>query len=94
MAASPNSGDSFVPFSADDQNLINEPNKQNERPSSSIFSFAFYQSFFDVDTRQVIDRMVGMLIPQPDYLKNSYLDIELRPNHDLYGKKFHRFIAR
>lgn len=65
----------------DDQIKLDE----SSRPKASMFSFKYYQSFFDVDTNQVVKRLTGALVPSPKYLKVGYLDSHLRPLPDLYG---------
>lgn len=57
------------------------PPKQS--PAANTFwSFAYYQSFFDVDTNQVLKRIIWSMIPNP---KANYLTKHIRPNPDLYG---------
>lgn len=48
-------GDSSTPFAS---------------PSSSLFSFGYYQQFFDVNTAQVLNRLTNAMCPvfPPDYL--------------------------
>uniref|UniRef100_A0A6M2DHK8 Protein YIPF n=1 Tax=Xenopsylla cheopis TaxID=163159 RepID=A0A6M2DHK8_XENCH len=50
---------------------------------SSFLSIQYYQQFFNVTTREVVDRIIYSMIPiraPPNYLQNS---IEVKP--DLYG---------
>ena len=38
---------------------------------------------FDVDSKQVGDRIIWSMVPKPD---TSYLQTYIRPNPDLYGE--------
>ncbi|XP_059153181.1 protein YIPF1-like [Physella acuta] len=53
-----------------------------EKSTSSFWTFAYYQQFFDVDTKQVGRRIVGSMVPRPG---QNYLQKHIRPNPDLYG---------
>ncbi|KAL5016089.1 hypothetical protein ScPMuIL_005678 [Solemya velum] len=53
-----------------------------EKISPSFWKFEYYQQFFDVDTSQVLERIVGSMLPQP---RKNYLKTKIRPNPDLYG---------
>ncbi|XP_046405706.1 protein YIPF1 [Ischnura elegans] len=48
----------------------------------SFWTFEYYQQFFDVDTKQVIDRIMWSMIPKPG---SNYLQNYIKPNPDLYG---------
>lgn len=52
-----------------------------KKKSPSFWTFEYYQTFFDVDTEQVLHRMVGTMIPS----RQNYLLTKIRPNPDLYG---------
>ncbi|KAF7192971.1 Protein YIP5 [Pseudocercospora fuligena] len=57
-------------------------NPSSNAPSSSkryLWSIAFYQQFFDVDTNQILHRCQAALFP-----KQNFLDV-LEGNPDLYG---------
>lgn len=60
----------------DEQELLSRSTKQ-----PSFWTFEYYQSFFDVDTEQVLYRMAYSMIPR----KDNYLLTRIRPNPDLYG---------
>lgn len=47
-----------------------------------IWQIEYYQKYFDVDTRQVLDRLIGSITPRPN---KSYFDSTIRQNPDLYG---------
>ena len=57
--------------------------KSDQPKSSSFWTFEYYQSFFDVDTKDVADRILGSMFPDP---RSNYLVAKIRPNPDLYGK--------
>uniref|UniRef100_A0A0P4W0W9 Yip1 domain-containing protein n=1 Tax=Scylla olivacea TaxID=85551 RepID=A0A0P4W0W9_SCYOL len=48
----------------------------------SFWTFEFYQQFFDVESKQVGDRILWSMVPKPGV---SYLQTYIRPNPDLYG---------
>lgn len=47
-----------------------------------VWQMEYYQKYFDIDTRQVLDRLIGSIIPRPN---KSYFDSAIRQNPDLYG---------
>uniref|UniRef100_W5MG09 Protein YIPF n=1 Tax=Lepisosteus oculatus TaxID=7918 RepID=W5MG09_LEPOC len=53
-----------------------------ERTTASFWTFEYYQSFFNVDTLQVLDRIKGSVLPFPG---RSFVKHHLRSNPDLYG---------
>ncbi|KAI5934619.1 Protein YIPF2 [Manis javanica] len=55
---------------------------QEERPQPGFWTFDYYQSFFDVDTSQVLDRIKGSLLPRPGH---NFVRHHLRNRPDLYG---------
>ncbi|GFO10811.1 protein yipf [Plakobranchus ocellatus] len=56
--------------------------KDEKSGTSSFWTFAYYQQFFDVETAQVGQRIVGSMVPKPG---SNYLIHQIRPNPDLYG---------
>ena len=46
------------------------------------WSFAYYQELFDVDTRDVLNRVKGSVIPLPSHSFNS---VYIKSNPDMYG---------
>ena len=62
---------------------------EEDTPSSgpasvrSFWTFDYYQQFFNVESKQVADRIVWSMIPKPGV---NYLQSYIRPNPDLYGK--------
>ncbi|XP_075403245.1 protein YIPF2 [Tenrec ecaudatus] len=55
---------------------------QGEKQQPGFWTFSYYQSFFDVDTAQVLDRIKGSLLPWPG---TSFVRHRLRSRPDLYG---------
>ncbi|XP_036170934.1 protein YIPF2 [Myotis myotis] len=55
---------------------------QEPQPQPGFWTFSYYQSFFDVDTSQVLDRIKGSLLPRPGH---SFVRHHLRNRPDLYG---------
>jgi hypothetical protein len=55
---------------------------EGKQRQPSFWMFEYYQSFFDVDTRQVLKRIAGSLYPNP---RSNYLQTMIRPKPDLYG---------
>lgn len=47
-----------------------------------MWQIEFYQKYFQIDTRQVLERLVGSMTPRPN---QSYFDSTIRQNPDLYG---------
>ncbi|XP_073882004.1 protein YIPF2 isoform X4 [Macaca fascicularis] len=53
--------------------------KQQQQPG--FWTFSYYQSFFDVDTSQVLNRIKGSLLPRPGH---NFVRHHLRNRPDLY----------
>lgn len=51
--------------------------------SSTFFSFEYYQTFFDVDTMTVVERVVNSIIPKRAPV--DYLQLNIGTSPDLYG---------
>ncbi|EUB62343.1 hypothetical protein EGR_02796 [Echinococcus granulosus] len=56
--------------------------KENVPGNAFLFSLDYYKSYFDVDTYQVVQRVISGLIP---FSKRFSLSASLRPAPDLYG---------
>ncbi|XP_052066872.1 protein YIPF1-like [Mytilus californianus] len=48
----------------------------------SFWTFEYYQQFFDVESKDVLQRVLGSMFPHPN---RNYLKTKIRPNPDLYG---------
>lgn len=55
---------------------------EGKKKAPSFWTFEYYQTFFDVDSRQVLDRILWSMYPNPN---TNYLQTKIRPNPDLYG---------
>lgn len=64
----------------DDVELLRDQKKPDRL---SPWSFGYYQSYFDVDTNQVVQRVLWSFIPKPG--DSNFLERCIRPNPDLYG---------
>ncbi|XP_061567482.1 protein YIPF2 [Cololabis saira] len=53
-----------------------------QKPSGGFWTFEYYQSFFNVDTAQVLDRVKGSVMPLTG---RNFIKHHLRTNPDLYG---------
>ncbi|NXT58290.1 YIPF1 protein, partial [Pluvianellus socialis] len=53
-----------------------------QKQPRNFWTFEFYQAFFDVDTRQVLERIKGSVMPLPG---KNFVRHRLRNNPDLYG---------
>lgn len=53
-----------------------------QKAGGSFWTFEYYQSFFNVDTMQVLDRVKGSVMPLPG---RNFIKHHLRSNPDLYG---------
>ncbi|CAF2081737.1 unnamed protein product [Rotaria magnacalcarata] len=47
-----------------------------------MWQIEYYQKYFQVDTQQVLERLIGSMTPRPN---KSYFDSTIRQNPDLYG---------
>ncbi|XP_038270588.1 protein YIPF1 isoform X4 [Dermochelys coriacea] len=53
-----------------------------QKKSAPFWTFEYYQTFFDVDTYQVLDRIKGSVFPIPG---KNFVRLYIRSNPDLYG---------
>ncbi|XP_068192832.1 protein YIPF2 [Antennarius striatus] len=53
-----------------------------QKASGGFWTFEYYQSFFNVDTMQVLDRVKGSIMPLPG---RNFIKHHLKSNPDLYG---------
>lgn len=59
-----------------------ETTPKSSSKSQSFWSFEYYQQYFDVDSKQVGDRIMWSMVPKPGV---NYLEQHIRPKPDLYG---------
>ncbi|XP_038837008.1 protein YIPF1-like isoform X2 [Salvelinus namaycush] len=55
---------------------------RGEKQTSGFWTFEYYQSFFNVDTMQVLDRVKGSVMPLPG---RNFIKHTLQSSPDLYG---------
>ncbi|KAM5148223.1 protein YIPF1 isoform 1-T2 [Mantella aurantiaca] len=53
-----------------------------QKKIAPFWTFEYYQTFFDVDTYQVLDRIKGSVLPIPG---RNFVRLYVRSNPDLYG---------
>ncbi|XP_029212366.2 protein YIPF1-like [Acropora muricata] len=53
-----------------------------QKKQPPFWTFEYYQTFFDVDTYQVLRRIIGSMVP---IFRKNFLVSYIRPNPDLYG---------
>lgn len=58
-----------------------DQNQENNAPSKSFWTLEYYQQFFDVDTKDVTDRIIYSIFP----MKDSTCKNLMRVKPDLYG---------
>jgi hypothetical protein len=70
--------------STDDKFSLPLPATANEAKNQQphIWQIEYYQQYFQIDTQQVIERLIGSMTPRPS---QSYFDSTIRQNPDLYG---------
>lgn len=71
----------------EDDLLGNEDSDKTEllagqKKVAPFWTFEYYQTFFDVDTHQVLDRIKGSVLPIPG---RNFVRLYVRSNPDLYG---------
>ncbi|OWF48880.1 protein YIPF1-like [Mizuhopecten yessoensis] len=67
----------------DEENILDKSELlKDEKPPPSFWTFQYYQQFFDVETYQVLNRILGSMVPRPG---SNYLKTHIQPNPDLYG---------
>lgn len=72
-------GTNSVSYNILEEETDGEP---ESRPAPSVLSWAYYQRYFDVDTKHVTERIISSAIPQ---LSKDFLTHYIRPSPDLYG---------
>ncbi|XP_056149283.1 protein YIPF1 isoform X2 [Lampris incognitus] len=53
-----------------------------KKKSAPFWTFEYYQTFFDVETHQIKDRIVGSVLP---WRGKNFIHLYIRKNPDLYG---------
>lgn len=70
------------PHTADDDEHDDKAELLEAKKQPSMLTFEFYQSFFDVDVKQVLSRMLLSVYPHPH---KHYLDTHIKNKPDFYG---------
>ncbi|XP_052892171.1 protein YIPF1 [Anopheles moucheti] len=78
-----NSPQRTLPSIDDEDDEDGTAKENNSAKGGSIFSFEYYQGFFDVDTMIVVDRIATSMIPKRAPV--NYLKLNIATNPDLYG---------
>ncbi|MCJ8739517.1 hypothetical protein PDJAM_G00048160 [Pangasius djambal] len=82
-AAASSSSDVRLNLSDDEENQQESSGLLGgEKQTGGFWTFEYYQSFFNVDTVQVLNRIKGSLIPLPG---RNFVKHHIRSNPDLYG---------
>lgn len=82
-SAAASSGEVKVDLSDDEENQQEGSELLGgEKQTGGFWTFEYYQSFFNVDTLQVLDRIKGSVMPLPG---RNFIKHHIRSNPDLYG---------
>ncbi|ROL49325.1 Protein YIPF1 [Anabarilius grahami] len=82
-SAAVSSGEVKVDLSDDEDNQQESSELlAGEKQTGGFWTFEYYQSFFNVDTVQVLDRIKGSVMPLPG---RNFVKHNIRSNPDLYG---------
>lgn len=82
-AAAAPSGEVRLDLSDDEENQQESSELLGgEKKTGGFWTFEYYQSFFNVDTVQVLDRIKGSVMPLPG---RNFIKHHIRSNPDLYG---------
>lgn len=74
---SPNDEEDDSMANDDKAELLGSPKK-----NAPFWTFEYYQTFFDVETHQVRDRIIGSVLP---WRGKNFVHLYIRKNPDLYG---------
>lgn len=69
-------------LSEDEEDQEESSELLGQKQTGGFWTFEYYQSFFNVDTMQVLDRVKGSVMPLPG---RNFIKHHLRNNPDLYG---------
>ena len=75
--------DTFIDMNTDTDHLLGDSSPTNPK-KSSIFSFGYYQSLFDIDTDDIVSRLAWSSFPRPNFTSNFAKD-KIKSKPDLYG---------
>lgn len=73
-------------FGGDDEDPLNADDKEallsGQTKNAPFWTFEYYQKFFDIETHNVRERIIGSVLPWPG---KNFIHVYLRKNPDLYG---------
>ncbi|KAJ3631344.1 hypothetical protein MTP99_012476 [Tenebrio molitor] len=78
--------DSFDTFNSQNQTSAPLEDTTNQTASKSFWTLEYYQQFFDVDTKDVVERIIASVTPKRD----NTLKYHLREKPDLLSR--HKFV--
>ncbi len=74
--------DAYIGIESDTDHLL-ESEQSADQPKESPFSLAYYTKLFDVDTDEIVSRLMWALCPKPN--TSMYAKKNIRGKPDLYG---------
>ncbi|XP_029929618.1 protein YIPF1 [Myripristis murdjan] len=69
----------------EEDNLANDDKTEllsGQKKNAPFWTFEYYQTFFDVETHHVKERIIGSMLPWPG---KNFIHLYIRRNPDLYG---------
>ena len=77
--------DTFIDMNTDTEALLGGDNSEGSPvKKESVFSFAYYQSLFDVDSDDIVQRLAWSSFPRPKFTSN-FAKEKIKSKPDLYG---------
>lgn len=77
--------DTFIDMNTDTEALLGGDNSEGSpAKKESVFSFAYYQSLFDVDSDDIVQRLAWSSFPRPKFTSN-FAKEKIKSKPDLYG---------
>ncbi|KAM6948372.1 protein YIPF1 [Aplochiton taeniatus] len=73
------------PNDEEDDSMANDDKAEllsGQKKNAPFWTFEYYQTFFDVETHQVRDRIIGSVLP---WRGKNFVHLYIRKNPDLYG---------
>ena len=76
--------DTFIDMNTDTEALLGDNSDSSPVKKESVFSFAYYQSLFDVDSDDIVQRLAWSSFPRPKFTSN-FAKEKIKSKPDLYG---------
>jgi len=76
--------DTYIGMEDDTDQLLGDENPEDVGKKESPFTFAYYTKLFDVDTDEIVSRLIWSACPRPNYT-SSFARKKIRSKPDLYG---------